>query len=71
MKAYRGDGGQIDADVTLINDHTFQWGYSNTMAAQIKFTISVIDNTWFEIGEMSRDGGKTWMKYFEMTLKKQ
>ena len=71
MKAYRGDGNQIDADVKLIDDHTFQWGFSNAMAGQIKFTISVTDDTWFEIGEMSRDEGKTWMKYFEMTLNKE
>lgn len=71
MKAYRGDGGQIDADVTLVDDHTFQWGFSSAIIGQIKYTISVTNNKWAEIGEMSRDGGKTWMKYFEMTLNRQ
>lgn len=71
MKAFKGDGGQIDADAKLIDDHTFQWGFSTVMTGQIKYTISVLNNKWIETGEISRDGGKTWMKYFEMTLTKQ
>jgi hypothetical protein len=71
MKAYRGDGGQIDADAKLIDDHTFQWGFSSQMTGQIKYTISVVNDKWTEIGEMSRDGGTTWLKYFEMTLNRQ
>ena len=71
MKAFKGDGGQIDADAKLIDDHTFQWGFSSVMTGQIKYTISVLNNKWVETGEISRDSGKTWMKYFEMTLTKQ
>ena len=71
MKAFRGDGGQIDADVKLIDDHTFQWSFSNPMAGQIKYTITVQNNKWTEIGEISRDNGTTWNKYFEMILNKQ
>lgn len=71
MKAFRGDGGQIDADAKLINENTFEWGFSSQMTGQIKYTISVVDNKWTETGEMSRDGGKTWYKYFEMVLARQ
>ncbi len=71
MKAFRGDGGQIDAEATLIDDHTFQWSFSNPMAGQIKYIITVLNNKWTEIGEMSRDSGKSWNNYFEMTLDKQ
>ena len=71
MKAFRGDGEQIDAEVKLIDDYTFQWSFSNPMAGQIKFTITVQNNKWTEIGEMSRDKGTTWNKYFEMVLDKQ
>jgi hypothetical protein len=70
MRAFRGDGEQIDADTKLIDEHTFQWSFVNPMAGQIKFTISVLDNKWTETGEMSRDG-KNWNKYFEMILDKQ
>jgi hypothetical protein len=71
MKAFRGDGGQIDADAVLMDDHTFQWSFANPMAGKIKYTISVLKNKWTEIGEMSRDNGKTWNRYFEMVLDKQ
>jgi len=70
MKAFRGDGVQIDADAKLIDDHSFQWGFSNAMTGQIKFTVTVINNKWTEVGEMSRDNGKNWFKYFEMVLEK-
>lgn len=71
FNAYRGDGKQIEAEAKLIDDHTFEWGFSSAMTGQIKYTISVLNNKWVEIGEMSRDGGKTFFKYFEMTLEKQ
>jgi hypothetical protein len=71
MKAFRGDGAQIDADAKLIDDPSFQWDFSSAMTGQIKYTISVVNNKWTEIGEMSRDNGKNWLKYFEMILDKQ
>jgi hypothetical protein len=71
MKAFRGDGEQIDADTKLTDDHSFQWSFANPMAGQIRFTITVSDNKWTEIGEMSRDDGRNWNKYFEMILSKQ
>lgn len=71
MKAFRGDGGQIDANVKLLDSHTLQWSFANPMSGQIKYTITVLNNQWIEIGEMSRDSGKSWNKYFEMKLDKQ
>jgi hypothetical protein len=71
MKAFRGDGEQIDADTKLTDDHSFQWSFANPMAGEIRFTITVADNKWKETGEMSRDNGKNWNKYFEMILSKQ
>ena len=71
MKAFRGDGEQVDADTKLIAENSFQWSFSNPMAGQIKFTITVSGKIWTEIGEISRDDGKNWNKYFEMTLIKQ
>jgi hypothetical protein len=71
MKAFRGDGGQIDAEAKLVGDNIFQWSFSTSMTGQIKYTITVSNNKWTEIGEMSSDSGKSWNKYFEMTLDKQ
>ena len=71
MKAFTGNGNQIDADVKLINDYTFEWGFTIPKTGQMKYTITVKDNKWLETGEMSRDNGNTWYKFFEMTLDKQ
>ena len=71
MKAFKGDGGQIDANVKIIDDHTFEWGFSSPMTGIVKYTISVVNNKWTEVGEMSRDEGKNWFKYFEMVLVRQ
>jgi hypothetical protein len=71
FKAFKGDGRQIDAEAKLINDFTFEWGFSSPKTGQIKYTITVSNNKWTEVGEMSSDGGKTFVKYLEMVLVKQ
>lgn len=71
MKAFRGDGAQIDADFKLLDSQTIEWGFTHPMAGKMRYTITVKNNTWVEVGEMSRDGGKTWTKFFEMTLTKK
>ena len=47
----------------------WQWGFQYPGGA-IRYTIKIGNDVWGEIGEMSRDAGKTWMKFFEMNLKK-
>ena len=47
----------------------WQWGFTFPNGA-IRYDIRIENETWIETGEMSRDGGKTWMKIFEMNLKK-
>jgi len=37
---------------------------------KIRYMTKLTADTWFEIGEMSMDDGKTWRKFFEMTLKR-
>jgi hypothetical protein len=34
----------------------------------IRYTITLGENTWNEVGEMSRDGGATWTRTVEMNL---
>lgn len=45
----------------------YEWGF-DVPGGTVRYTIKVDDKTWFEIGEFSRDGGKTWLKNFEMKL---
>lgn len=47
----------------------WQWGFEFPGAA-IRYNIKIENNVWTEIGEISQNTGKTWMKFFEMNLKK-
>jgi hypothetical protein len=52
----------------IVGDH-YEWGFDIPGGyGSTRFNIKVDDTTWFETGEFSRDGGKTWFKNFEMTL---
>ena len=69
-QAFRGDGTSFDVQPGIA-DKTIIWGFEDPRAGQIRFTIKINEKgQWFEIGEMSRDNGKTWLRFFEMTLDK-
>ncbi|MCB9315144.1 MAG: hypothetical protein H6569_03300 [Lewinellaceae bacterium] len=70
IRAFRADGNHVDADFEVQSDGSIVWGFSHPMAGRIRYTIKVDPDSWFEIGEMSRDG-ETWMQFLEMQLKKQ
>lgn len=38
---------------------------------RMRYVTKLTPDQWFEIGERSMDEGKTWQKFFEMTLKKK
>lgn len=67
FRTYLATGSSGNHDATLI-DGGWQWGFQMA-AGHVRFTIKFTADTWHEIGEFSTDG-KTWMKNFEMTLKK-
>jgi len=47
----------------------FIWTIAVPNGPTSRFTISLEDpDKWVEVGEMSRDGGATWIKFFEMNL---
>ncbi len=48
---------------------SWQWGFKIPNGI-IRYDIKIENETWLETGEMSRDDGKTWMKFFEMNLKR-
>lgn len=70
FRAFRGDGNYIDANVTT-GDKSLIWGFRDPQRkVEIKYTIQLNSaGQWFEVGEFSMDG-KTWRKFFEMTLQK-
>ena len=61
--------GLVDA-IPTVGQNVFSWGYrEGFMRRQIRYIIKLNEKKqWFEIGELSSDNGKTWRKFFEMTL---
>ncbi len=47
----------------------WQWGLQFP-GGSMRYTTKLSSDTWFEVGEISMDEGKTWRKFFEMELKK-
>ncbi len=67
-RVYRADGSVIDTEAK-VSGNTLVWGMRER-GADIRFTITLNEKgQWIEIGEFSRDG-KTWQKFFEMTLRR-
>ncbi|MBP6821054.1 MAG: hypothetical protein KA368_05900 [Acidobacteria bacterium] len=70
FRAFRADGKTIDAEMTA-SDQSLIWGFKDPQRnVEIKYTIKLTDaGQWNEVGEFSMDG-KTWRKFFEMTLER-
>ncbi len=70
-EAFTKTGNRIET-APEISANKFVWGFSNAqMGGEVRYTISLNEKgNWLEIGEFSRDGGKTWFKNFEMQLQK-
>lgn len=66
FQSYLADGRSTDARGELVNG-AFVWTLEHPQAGRIRYTIRVTDQTWHEIGELSRDG-QTWNQMFEMKL---
>lgn len=68
FRTYLFDGRSGEHDFKIVGD-AFHWGFSFT-GGTVRYIITTNNNVWLEIGEFSRDDGKTWMKFFEMKLEK-
>ena len=70
FQAHQAAGRSVDTEAR-VTDGALEWGFTDERAGTIRFIIKLNDaGKWFEIGEGSRDG-KTWHKFFEMTLQRQ
>jgi hypothetical protein len=68
-RAFRADGLVVDTDAN-VTENSLVWGLQAPRGGEVRFTIKLTDKgQWFEIGEFSQDG-KTWQKFFEMTLQR-
>lgn len=70
MRAIRMEGTAVDPEFAP-TDTGFVWQFTEPKSKmQIKYTAQVADGTWHEVGKITRDGGKTWSPFFEMTVKR-
>jgi hypothetical protein len=68
LRAFRGDGQFVDADVE-VGDGTLIWSFASPRGL-VRYTLQVDDQgRWREIGEFSRNGSE-WSQFFEMTLRR-
>ena len=68
-RAFTLNGDSVDI-VPQVSDRRFVWGF-RLAQGETRFTITLNEKgNWFETGEFSPDGGKSWFKNFEMELKK-
>ncbi|MEP7270593.1 MAG: hypothetical protein ABI882_03775 [Acidobacteriota bacterium] len=67
MRAFLANGQSVDAETNL-NEGIFEWGFQLPQG-KMRYKIRLNENgQWFEEGAISVDGGKTFNKFFEMTL---
>ena len=52
-----------------VTDDGFIWGF-DVPQGTVRYTATLTDTSWTEIGEFSPDGGETWFQTFEMNLTK-
>jgi hypothetical protein len=68
LSAYREGNGFIAAQAR-VGAKSLIWGFTDPRAGDIRFTIRLDDQgRWTETGEASRDGGKSWHQFLDMTL---
>lgn len=68
---FKGGGERGETGIEF-GDKSFVWSFEMPEnKVTVRFTEKLTDKgNWQEIGEVSRDGGATWFKFFEMELSK-
>lgn len=63
-------GGEFEAHaLERVGDgEALRWSMSPGPGTTLRFTITLTEDRWLEIGEMSRDEGETWRKFLETDL---
>jgi len=71
FNSYLKDGRSTQAWLNILEDGKYQWGF-DIPNGKIKYSITLdaSKKAWNEIGEISNDNGATWVKFFEMNLRK-
>lgn len=69
MHAFTPDNPAVKAEFEQLASGQLRWGFE-VPGGRVRFTITCTATSLNETGEFSRDGGETWMGFFEMDLVK-
>ena len=69
FSSHTARGDHHDTQVALAEDGSMVWGF-DTPRGKVRFTITIVDATWHEVGAFSPTG-EQWTPFLEMTLKRQ
>ena len=67
---FRANEPTVDAELQVLENGDLRWAMEPAPGRSVRFTITLTDDTWKEVGEFSPDGGATWHKMLEMNLKR-
>ncbi|HMW03349.1 MAG TPA: hypothetical protein PKZ53_04400 [Acidobacteriota bacterium] len=70
MRPHKADGASLDTFLVPTENGSWQWGIPSPNGGSIRYTITLKEKKWQEVGEFSMDG-KQWRKFFEMNLEKK
>ena len=71
MRSFLSSGLSTDAAFEVVKPNKeFRWWFKDKRGGTIRYSITLENGVWTEIGEYSKDGDN-WGKFFEMNLKKQ
>jgi len=68
FRTYLANGMNGEQELKAVGG-SWQWGFQ-IPNGMIRYDIKIENDVWMETGEISRDNGKTWIKFFEMNLKR-
>ena len=58
------------SELEMVDNGDMRWFIEPAPGRMVRFTISLTDDTWTEIGEFSPDGGVTYQPFMQMNLKR-
>jgi hypothetical protein len=70
MRAFTAEGHWLDPEIQL-QERGYLWSMTDPRIGMIRYDMQIDDQgRWVEKGLLSRDSGKTWMQFMEMTLRR-
>ena len=67
LRAFLANGQWMDMDIELVPDG-YTWRMTHPQAGLMRYEMRIVEGRWIEKGFNSRDEGKTWSQFMEMTL---